>query len=123
MVRIKWPFRRGQPVGFPVVAWAFVLEVKVERPIGVGLKWHVTAHRETIESVPHLKAFGVVEGDRPEGVHWRCRALVKMEDVVVRLVERLAGVIEEVDRIDGVLREIRAEADLGNDGALEVVLP
>ena len=47
--KIKWPFRRGQPVGFPVVAWAFVLEVKVERTIGVGLEWHVAAHRKTIE--------------------------------------------------------------------------
>ena len=43
MVRLNGPFGAGQPVGFPVVAWAFVLEVKVERTIGVGLEWHVAA--------------------------------------------------------------------------------
>jgi hypothetical protein len=42
---------------FPCLAGAFVLKVKVERSIRVGLEGKVTADRETIEHVRYLKAF------------------------------------------------------------------
>jgi hypothetical protein len=90
MVRLNGPFG-GQPVGFLVLAGAFVLEVEVERPIGVSLERHVTAHRETIERVPHLEAFRIVEGDRPESIHWRHCVLVEVEDVLGPRRDKLAG--------------------------------
>ena len=60
---VECPLRSGQPVGFLVFAGALVLEVKVERPVRVGLERHVTADRETIEHVRHLEAFAIVERD------------------------------------------------------------
>jgi hypothetical protein len=96
------------------------LEVKVERPICVGLERKIAADRETIERVRHLKALGIIKRDGPEGVHRRRGSLVEVDPIFVRAVERLAGVVEEVQRIDCVLREVGPKADLGDDGALEI---
>src|ERR1700758_5087257 len=55
--QVECPLRRGQPVDFPVFAGTFVLKVKVERSIRVGLEGKVTADRKTIEPVRYQKAF------------------------------------------------------------------
>jgi hypothetical protein len=46
-----------------------------------------------------------------------------MDRVFIRAVERFAGIVSEIERIDGILGQIRAEADLGEDRTLEVVIP
>src|SRR6202012_4465998 len=111
--QVECPLRRGQPVDFPVFAGTFVLKVKVERSIRVGLEGKVTADRKTIEPVRYLKAFAIIECDGPESVHGRRSTLVEVDRVFVRAVERLAGVVEQVERIDGVLGKIGAETELG----------
>jgi hypothetical protein len=45
-----------------------------------------------------------------------------VERVSVATVERLAGVVEEVQRIDGVLGQIGTKAQLSDDGTLQVVV-
>ena len=45
-----------------------------------------------------------------------------MDLVFVCTVERFAGVVTEIERIDGILGQICPEAHLGDDGALEVVV-
>ena len=49
-------------------------------------------------------------------------ALFEMERVLVGAVERLAGFVAEIERVDRILGQVRAEAELRNDGALEVVI-
>jgi hypothetical protein len=45
-----------------------------------------------------------------------------MENIVLRPVERLAGLIAEILRINGVLGQICTKALLGYDGALQIVV-
>jgi hypothetical protein len=44
-----------------------------------------------------------------------------MEDVAIGAIQRLAGVVSEVDRVDRVLRQVGAETELGDDRALQVI--
>ena len=91
-------------------------------PKVVEFERHPTADREPVEHIGHLEAFGVVERDRPEGVHGRRGAFVEVEGVFARAIERLAGVVEKVQRIDRIFGEVGAEADLRDHGALQVVV-
>ena len=116
--QVERPSRGWQPICFFVFAGTFVLKVKVERSIRAGLERKVTADRETIERVRHLKALGIIKREGPEGVHRRRGSLVEADPIFVRAVERLAGVVEEVQRIDRVFRQVGPKADLGDDGAL-----
>jgi hypothetical protein len=96
------PLSARKPVGFFVFGGAFVLEVKVERPIRIGLERKVAADRETIERVRHLKALSVISRDGPEGVDRRRGSLVEADPIFVRAVERLAP------RLDETLRDLSA---------------
>src|ERR1019366_172847 len=84
---------------------------------------HPTADRKTVQDVRHLEAIRVVERDGPECASWRRGALLEVNDVLVRSVQRLAGFVGEIQGVDGVLRQVRAEAKLRHDGTLQVVVP
>ena len=120
--QIERPLRRGKPVSLFVRPRAFVLEVKVERAVRVVFERHPATHRKAIEAVCHLKAVTVVERDRPKGIHRRRSALVEMDRVLACAVERLAGFVGEVEWVDRIFRQVRAEAKLRDDGALEIVI-
>ena len=68
-----------QPVGFFVLAGTRVLEVEVERAVGVLPERHPTADRETIQRVGNLESFGIVKSDRPEGVARRRSAFFEVD--------------------------------------------
>jgi hypothetical protein len=76
--QVEWSFRRRQPVGFLVLARAFVLEIEVERAVRVELERHPTADGETIKHIGHLKPFIVIESDRPESINRRKILLLKV---------------------------------------------
>lgn len=59
-----------------------------------------------------LEQFAIVERDGPEGVHGRRGSLIEMDRVFVCAVERLACVVEKVQRIDRIFRKIGTETDL-----------
>ena len=54
--QIEGAFRRRQPVGFLVLARALVLEIEIERAVGVVFERHPAADREAIEAVRDLEA-------------------------------------------------------------------
>jgi hypothetical protein len=59
----------------------------------------------------------VVERDRPERIDGRQRLLVEMDRVVARAVEGAVVLVADIERIDRVLGQVRAEAELGDDRA------
>ena len=101
--QVEGALRRRQPIRFLVRARALILEIKIERSVGVIGEWHPTRDGEPVQTVRHLKAFGVIQGDGPEGLHRRRGALVEMDHVVVGAIKRLASRICEIEGIDGVL--------------------
>ena len=76
----------------------------------------ITPLSAIIERICDLEAFGVVERDRPEGVRWRRAALIEMKQVFV------SGLVCQINGIYGVLRQVCAETDLSDDGALQIVI-
>jgi hypothetical protein len=65
------PFRRRQPVRLLVGTRTLVLEVKIERAVRIIFERHPARDGEAIDRVRDLKAFGIIEGDRPEGLRRR----------------------------------------------------
>ena len=61
------------------------------------------------------------ENDRPECICRRRVILVEVQPVSVRPVERLTGFVAQIERVDGVLREVSAQAHLRNNRALQIV--
>jgi hypothetical protein len=51
-------------------------------------------------------------GDRPEGFRWRRVSLAEVERVSIGSIQRLAGLVGQIDRINGVFGKIRTEAEL-----------
>ncbi|MNF92442.1 hypothetical protein D3C84_750870 [compost metagenome] len=99
-----------------------MLEIQIQRAIGVVLERHPAADGKAVEFVANLEAFRVIQGDRPERIDRRLRALVEMQHVVVGTVEGLPLVVPQVQRIDRILRQVSPQPDLRDDGALEVVV-
>src|SRR5262245_39506229 len=60
---IEWPLRCREPVGFLVLARAFILEIEVQGAIGIIVEWHPAAYCEAIEAVRDLEAVAIVERD------------------------------------------------------------
>src|SRR5262245_26820480 len=56
---IEGPLRRRKPVGFALLAWTVVLEIKIERTVGVVSERHPAADGEPVEAVAHLEAVRV----------------------------------------------------------------
>ena len=96
--------------------------MEVQRAVGVEGEGHPARHGEAVQCVGHLEAVLVVERDRPEGIDRRDLVLLEVQDVVALAIQRLAGGVSEVQRIDRVLRQVGAEALLRDDGALQVVI-
>ncbi len=88
--KVEWPFGGRKPVGFLSCTWALVLKIKIERPVPIVLEWHPATDGETVQAVSDLKAFLVVECDRPESIHRRDGRLVEVNRILVCTVERFA---------------------------------
>ena len=74
------------------------------------LEWHPAAHGETVQVVRHLKALLVIECDRPEGVGRRRGSFIEVNRILGRAVEWFARVVAQVQWVDRILRQVRAEA-------------
>jgi hypothetical protein len=57
--------RCWQPIRFLISIGAFVLEVKIERPIGVEVGRHPAAEREPIKRISHLVTLFHANGGTP----------------------------------------------------------
>src|SRR5215469_11662281 len=86
--QVESPLRRRQPVDLFVRSRTLVLEVEVQRAVRVVFERHPATQRKAIEAVCYLKAVTVVERERPKGICRRCSALVEVDCVFVRAVER-----------------------------------
>src|ERR1700730_16758108 len=93
--QIEWSPRRGEPVGFHVLSGTLVLEIEIERAIGIMLERHPAAYREAVQDVADLQSLLIVKGDRPEGIDRRRSALLETDGVLVCTIERLAGFVAE----------------------------
>src|SRR6202022_3182054 len=51
-----------------------------------------------------------------------CGSLVEVDRILVRSVERLSGLVCEVQRINSVFRQVRYEAEMGDNRSLEIVI-
>src|SRR6185312_3032863 len=120
--QVERPLRRGQPVNLVVRSRTLVLEVEVKRAVLVISERHPATHGKTIEAVCYLKAVTVVERDRPKGICWRYSAPVEVDCVFACTVERLTGFVAEVERVDRIFRQICTEANLRDDGTLEIIV-
>src|SRR5262249_42187573 len=58
--------RRREPVRFLLGTWALVLDVEIERAVGVVLEWVTVANCKAVNRVDNLKTFPVIHGERPE---------------------------------------------------------
>src|SRR5258708_14590236 len=113
---------RRQPICFVVLAGALVLEIEVERSVSVVMERHPGTDRLPVEIVGISEPIRIVHGNGPESVYRRRGPFLEVDRVFVRSVERLAGLIGEIERIDRVFRQVRAEADPGDDRPLEIVV-
>src|SRR5215471_10695352 len=120
--QVERSFRGWEPVGLLVRAGAGVLEIEIERSVRVVLEGHPTADGKTIERVGYLEALAVISRDRPESTCRRHLPFVEVKRVFVRAIKRLAGLITEIEGIDRILGKVRAKPNLGDDGALQVVV-
>jgi hypothetical protein len=111
-----------QPIGFLVRSRAVVLQVKVQRPIGVVGELVAVADGEPVDRVGGLEAFGVVHRHRPERLHRRQLVLGEVQEVVVVAGERPAMAVSDIERVDRILGWVGAQANHGHDGPLEVVV-
>jgi hypothetical protein len=46
-----------------------------------------------------------------------------MQDIAIGAIQRLARVVGEIDRIDRVVRQGGAETKLGDNRALQIIIP
>src|SRR5215469_2692194 len=112
---IERSFGNWKPVGLFFCSGAPILKIKVERPVRVVGEWHPTADGKAVQAVGDLKAFVVVERNRPKGVRRRGSAFIEVDFVVVCTVKRFARLVAKVKRINRILGQVRAETDLGDN--------
>jgi hypothetical protein len=101
---------RWKPIGFHVRVGTLVLEINIERTFRVILERHPAADRETVEPICDLKTVRIIERDRPERFDGRGLPLVEVKHIIVRAVERLAGIVTEIKRVDRILGQVGTEA-------------
>src|ERR1700730_2784002 len=107
---VEGPFGGGKPISLLVCSWALILEIKVERPVWSVLKWHPATDGKTVQAVSDLKAVLVVECDRPESVRRRDGRFVEVDRELVRSVERFARLVAQIEWVNRILGQVRAEA-------------
>src|SRR3546814_4831554 len=77
------------------LARILLLDIQVERAVGVEGQLVAVADRETVDRVGDEKLVGAVHRQRPEGVGGRNLVLVEMQDIACRATERHAMRSEE----------------------------
>jgi hypothetical protein len=122
MVRLNGAFGAGSQLASRVLSGILVLEIEVKRAIGIVLEGHPTADRESVQDIADLESVLIVKGDRPEGIDRRRSALLKSDGVLVCAIERLAGFVAEIKRVDGILDHIRAKSLLRENSPLQVII-
>src|SRR3546814_7843667 len=85
------------------LARILLLDIQVERAVGVEGQLVAVADRETVDRVGDEKLVGAVHRQRPEGVGGRNLVLVEMQDIACRAAERLTRAVERHHRINGFL--------------------
>jgi hypothetical protein len=90
-----------QPVRFLVRARALALELEIERAVRLGLERHPVRDGEAVDRIRNLEALRVIKGDRPERVSRRRGTVVESDGVLAGAVERLAGLVSEIERFRG----------------------
>src|SRR4029077_173804 len=108
--KIKGPFGSRKPISFLFRTWALVLKIEVERPVRIELEWHPAADCKTVQVVSYLKALLVVECYRPESVHRRDGRFIEVNRILVRAVERFARFVAQIERVNRILGQVRAES-------------
>ena len=96
-----------------------MLDVEIERAVGVVFERIAVADREAVDGVGDLETFSVVHRQRPERADGRKLRLVEMHDIVIFRRDRLAVGVGDVQRIDRVLRLVGAEADCATTARLK----
>src|SRR5580704_400888 len=91
--QIERSLRCWKPVRFLALARTVALKIKIERTVRVVVEGHPTAHCKSIQNIPNLEAIRVVKRERPECAHRRRRALLEVNRVLVRSIQRLAGFV------------------------------
>src|SRR6266481_3206287 len=102
--QIETAGRGRQPVAFLIAAWRLVLDVEIERAIGVELQSIAIANSETLDRVRGKVAVIVIESERPESPHRRNLALLKMHGVKLGALKSLAAGVMGRRNIDGIFR-------------------
>src|SRR3546814_7510604 len=74
------------------LARILLLDIQVERAVGVEGQLVAVADRETVDRVGDEKLVGAVHRQRPEGVGGRNLVLVEMQDIACRAAERHAKI-------------------------------
>ena len=97
------------------------MNVKVKRPISVSNELVAVAKRHPIERIWNEIAVGVVGCHGPERIDRREFTFFEMENISVAAVERLACAVNRKRGINGVLRQILAEAAQRDGGAIRIV--
>src|SRR3546814_1691875 len=80
------------------LARILLLDIQVERAVGVEGQLVAVADRETVDRVGDEKLVGAVHRQRPEGVGGRNLVLVEMQDIACRAAERLTRAVERHHR-------------------------
>ena len=114
-------FGGGEPVGFFVAAGVVALQVEVDRAVFVFGELVAGAERVAVQRIIDEEHLFVVHREGPEAVDGRELATAKVHDVLFVAHVGLAIGGGFGGGIDGVFRAVCAEADRGDEGALQVV--
>ena len=102
---------RRQPVALLVLAGRVALDVERQTAVGIERQVTAVAERVAVDRIGDEIGIVVVHRQRPERIDRRDLGLGEMQGVLVRAVERLAVAVEFSERIDGVLRQVAADAE------------
>ena len=116
LVRADW-----EPICLFFLSRRFGLDQKIDRAVAVGGEIAAVAERLALKRVGDEIAILVIGCHGPENVDWRELALIEVQHVVIGSVERVTILVCGECRVDRVLRQILAEAAIGDRGPIGVV--
>jgi hypothetical protein len=120
MVKLNGPFGAGSQLASLSAPGLSFWKYKSSDPSAAYLKGIQLPNRKSIEWICDLKAIGVIQRDRPEGFRGRHVSLAEVERV--GFIQRLAGLVGKVDRINGAFGKICSKAELRDYGALQIIV-
>src|SRR3546814_4878825 len=88
------------------LARILLLDIQVERAVGVEGQLVAVADGETVDRVGDEKLFGAVHRQRPEGVGGRNLVFVEIQDIACRAAERLTRDVERSEEHTSELQSL-----------------